>query len=56
MCDWVLMLFWQESVLGYDCKFSDGLHGNLLAVGDEEGFVHFLDTRKLLSEATINSV
>lgn len=43
-------------MLGYDCKFSDGLHGNLLAVGDEEGSVHFLDTRKALSEATINSM
>lgn len=46
----------QEPVLGNDTKFSsDGLHGHLLAVASDEGCVSFLDTRKLLSEATISS-
>ena len=33
--------------------FADGLHGNLLAVGDEEGSVRLMDTRRSASQALV---
>ena len=40
----------QDYIPPLACKFSvDGLHGNLLAVADEEGIVGLYDTRRNLS-------
>ena len=35
---------------------SDGLHGNLLAVADEEGSVRLLDTQKCVSQSLITEL
>ncbi len=41
----------QDHIPPLACKFSvDGLHGNLLAVADEEGIVGLYDTRRKLSD------
>ncbi len=41
------------------CMFvscTDGLHGNLLAVADEEGSVRLMDTRRRLSDSLITEL
>ena len=50
-------LYVQDAVPPLACKFNmDGLHGNLLAVADEEGVVGLYDTRKKLSESQLAGV
>ena len=44
----------QGSVPAFACKFSkNGLHGNLLAIADEEGSVRLMDTRRPASKSFI---
>ena len=51
------ILLTQDYVPPLACKFNrDGLHGNLLAVADEEGGIGLFDTRKTLSKSQVLGV